>query len=149
MALLSLQALIGTLVGLGAGWLTDRIQNRYLLASAMGLLAGAVGIVWLLPMSLLAVVYALMLGLHGSILRSTGAVVWMTYYGRQNQGTIRGVAMAVMIFGAAAGPLPLAVSRDQFGHYTPALTGFLTVPLIAGLLVMTVDPHPPVRKTAK
>jgi len=37
------------------------------------------------------------LGLHGSVLRSTAVVVWMDYYGRQHQGAIRGIAMAVMI----------------------------------------------------
>ena len=140
MALLSLQAMVGTFAALGAGWLTDRVHNHYLLVAAMALLAGAVVVVAVMPVAAMAILYAVLLGLHGSILRSTGSVVWMTYYGRDNQGAIRGVAMSVMIFGAAVGPLPLALSADYFGNYTAALTAFTAIPLAAGLLVWTVPP---------
>jgi MFS family permease len=140
LALISFQAAIATIVALGAGMLTDRFPNRYLLAAAMLLLATSVAIVLVMPWTALAVVYAIMLGLHGSILRSTGMVVWMTYYGRAHQGEIRGVAMAVMILGAAVGPLPLALSADWFGSYTPALILFLIAPISASALVLTADP---------
>lgn len=140
MGLLSLQAVIASVAVMGAGWLTDRIQNRYLLVGAMLLLTAGVTMVGLMPVPQLALVYAFLLGLHGSILRSTGSVVWLTYYGRQNQGAIRGVAMSVMIFGAAVGPLPLAVAADQFGTYTAALWLFAVVPLLAACLVFTATP---------
>lgn len=140
MALLSLQALVATLAALVAGWLTDRVQSRYLLLAAMGLLSTAVVVVAVMPFAVLAIVYAVLLGLHASILRSTGVVVWMTYYGRHNQGAIRGVAMSVMIFGAAIGPLPLALSADYLGNYTTALAVFMAVPVAAGLLVWTAAP---------
>jgi MFS family permease len=140
LALISFQAAIATIVAIGAGMLTDRFPNRYLLAAAMLLLATSVAIVLVMPWTALAVVYAIMLGLHGSILRSTGMVVWMTYYGRAHQGEIRGVAMAVMILGAAVGPLPLALSADWFGSYTPALILFLIAPISASALVLTAGP---------
>lgn len=139
-ALISLQALIATFAALFAGRLSDRVQNRYLLAAAMGILASAVALIGILPLPILAGFYALLLGLHGSIIRSAGTVVWLTYYGRHNQGAIRGVAMSVMIFGAAAGPLPLAFAIDRYGTYTPALVFFATVPVAAGLLVSTAGP---------
>ena len=141
LGLMSVQAIIATLAALGAGWLTDRVQNRYLLAWAMLLLAGSILIIIVMPVAWPAIVYALLLGLHGSILRSTGSVVWMTYYGRHNQGAIRGVAMSVMIFGAAVGPLPLALAKDVYDDYQSALYGFLAVPLLAAYLVSTApDP---------
>jgi len=140
LALISFQAAIATIVALGAGWMTDRYPSRYLLAAAMLLLATSVGIVMVMPWTALALVYATMLGLHASILRSTGMVVWMTYYGRAHQGAIRGVAMAVMILGAAVGPLPLALSMDWLGSYDPALIVFLITPIAASALVLTVDP---------
>jgi len=107
---------------------------------AMALLSTAVVVVAVMPFAVLAIVYAVLLGLHASILRSTGVVVWMTYYGRHNQGAIRGVAMSVMIFGAAIGPLPLALSADYLGNYTTALAVFMAVPVAAGLLVWTAAP---------
>jgi MFS family permease len=138
--LISFQAAIATIVALGAGWLTDRYPSRYLLAAAMLILATSVGIVMVMPWTVLALVYATMLGLHGSILRSAGMVVWMTYYGRAHQGAIRGVAMAVMILGAAVGPLPLALSADWLGSYDPALIVFLIAPIAASALVLTAGP---------
>ncbi len=140
LALISFQAAIATIVALGAGWLTDRYPSRYLLAAAMLILATSVGIVMVMPWTVLALVYATMLGLHGSILRSAGMVVWMTYYGRAHQGAIRGVAMAVMILGAAVGPLPLALSADWLGSYDPALIVFLIAPIAASALVLTAGP---------
>ncbi len=140
LALISFQAAVATIVALGAGQLTDHYPNRYLLAAAMLLLAASVAIVLVMPWTALAIVYATLLGLHGSILRSAGMVVWMTYYGRAHQGEIRGVAMAVMILGAAVGPLPLALSADWLGSYTPALIAFMIAPLAASALVLTAGP---------
>lgn len=145
LALISFQAAIATIAALGAGWLTDRYPSRYLLATAMLLLTVSVGIVLVMHWAVLALVYAALLGLHGSILRSTGMVVWMTYYGRAHQGAIRGVAMAVMILGAALGPLPLALSADWFDSYDPALILFLFVPIATSGLVLTAgSPRPAV-----
>ena len=48
--------------------------------------------------------------------------------------------MAVMIFAAAAGPLPLALSNDMFQTYNLGLYLFITVPLLAAALVWTVGP---------
>ncbi len=140
LALISFQAAIATVAALGAGWLTDRYPSRYLLAAAMLLLTASVGMILVMPWAALALVYAATLGLHASILRSTGMVVWMTYYGRAQQGAIRGVAMAVMILGAAVGPLPLALSADWFKTYDPALIAFLIIPIATSALVFTAGP---------
>ena len=142
LGLLSLQALMSTLAALGSGWLADRWECRYLLCVAMVFLALAVALVIALPWFYLVILYAVLLGLHGSVLRSAGMIVWMTYYGRRNQGTIRGCAVAMMIFGAALGPLPLALSIDYFGSYSPALYIFLIMPITAAVLTATVSqPH--------
>ena len=127
-------------MALFAGWLTDRYPARYLLAAAMLVLASASLTVLVMPVPIVAVFYAVMLGCHGSIIRSTGMVVWINYYGRRHQGAIRGIAMAVMIFAAAAGPLPLALSIDWLGTYDLALSVFIAVPVCAGVLVWTASP---------
>jgi sugar phosphate permease len=137
LALISLQATVATLAVLGAGWLSDRWPNQRLLAIAMILLATAVAIVLFMHRPLLAIGYAVLMGLHGSILRSAGMAIWPNYYGRQHQGVIRGVALSMMIFAAAVGPLPLALARDQLGTYSPALIFFIVVPLIAGCLSLS------------
>ena len=146
LALISFQATVATIVALGAGWLTDRWRTERLLAIAMALLAGAILLLLAIQSVWLGMVYAAMLGLHGSILRSAGTVVWVNYYGRANQGTIRGISLSMMILAAAIGPLPLAIARDRAGTYTPALLLFAAFAVVAGCLVLTAKP--PVRRSA-
>ena len=136
-ALISIQAIVATCAALVAGWLTDRCQARYMFTAAMLLLALAGATVLVMPFPIIGVFYAIILGLHGSILRSTGMVIWINYYGRRHQGAIRGIAMAVMIFAAAAGPLPLALSIDWFRTYDVALYAFISLPVLAAALVWT------------
>jgi MFS family permease len=141
LGMISLQALIATCTSLPAGWLTDRVESRYLLCAAMVLLASASALAWFMPLPWLAAVYAALLGLHGSILRSAGSVVWINYYGRKYQGSVRGISLSAMILAAAAGPLPLAWSIDRFQNYDVALLTFVTIPLVAAISVWTA--HPP------
>jgi MFS family permease len=143
LALMSLQAVVATLAALEAGWLTDRLPNRYLLAAAMLILSTTVTLVLFMPSPEFAVIYAVLLGLHGSILRSTGMVVWLNYYGRAHQGAVRGVAFSVMILAAAVGPLPFALAVDQLGSYNTALAAFVVVPLFTAVLVATAKPPEP------
>lgn len=140
LGLISFQALVATLAALGAGWLTDRCSNRHLLGSSMLMLALATVIVLVMPHPALAILYAALLGLHGSIMRSTGNVVWLNYYGRAHQGAVRGVAFAVMILAAALGPLPFALAIDRLGSYNLALVEFAVVPLVAAGLVLSAKP---------
>ena len=138
--LMSLQAVFATVMTFPAGYATDRIASRYLLTLAMVALGAATFLVMTLPAMWVTFVYALLLGLHGSILRSTANVVWINYYGRTHQGEVRGVAWAVMTLGAAVGPFPLAYSVDVLGSYTPALCGFLILPILAGMVVWRAVP---------
>lgn len=137
LGLIAVQAGVGTGLSFVTGWLTDRMEARYLMSAAMVCLAIAIALLLVLPDPRLAVIYAVLLGMHGSVLRSTGMVVWINYYGRAHQGKIRGVAFSVMILASALGPLPLAFAFDQTGSWTPALLGFLAIPIVSALLVWT------------
>lgn len=137
MWLITIQATIGTVAAFWAGSLTDRYPVERLLAIAMLMLSLAVGVVYFLPHWWLVFAFAVLNGLHGSILRTAGTVVWVNYYGRLNQGVIRGAAMSAMILAAAVGPVPLAVANDALGSYSPVLLGYTVLPLLAMLLVMT------------
>ncbi len=140
LGLISFQALVATVCSLPAGWLTDRVASRRLLSLAMLFLAAASTVVLGMPTARLAIVYAMLLGLQGAILRSAGNVVWLNYYGRTHQGGIRGVAMSAMILAAALGPLPFALSIDHFGSYDIALIAFIAIPLTSAVIVATAGP---------
>lgn len=141
--MMTLQAGFATLLQFPTGWLTDRVPSRFILAAAMMFLATATLLVINMPFIWMAGVYALLLGLHGSVMRSTATVVWINYYGRAHQGAVRGVAWSAMILAAAIGPLPLAISSDYYGAYEPALMAFLALPMFAAAAVWTA--HPPQR----
>jgi len=146
LGMMSAQAIFATLLTFPAGWLTDRFPSRYLLLIAMLALAAANLLALTMPVVWLAVIYAMLLGLHGSIFRSTASVVWINYYGRAHQGAVRGIAWSIMILASALGPLPLACSVDYFGSYDPALYAFMALPAAAALAVLTA--YPPRRPTA-
>jgi MFS family permease len=138
--MMTLQAGCATIMQFPTGWLTDRVPSRYILAAAMMFLATATLLAINMPFTWMAGVYAMLLGLHGSVMRSTATVVWINYYGRAHQGAVRGVAWSAMILAAAIGPLPLAISNDYYGSYEPALIMFLALPLLAATAVWTAYP---------
>lgn len=138
--MMTVQAGFATLLQFPTGWLTDRVPSRYILAAAMLVLATANLLVIYMPVMWMAGVYALLLGIHGSVMRSTATVVWINYYGRAHQGAVRGVAWSAMILASAIGPLPLAISIDHYGSYEPALLMFLALPLFAAAAVWTAYP---------
>ena len=137
MMLISYQALIGTVAAFWAGSLTDRYPAERLLGLAMLMFAASIFILYFLPHWSFVFVFAVLNGLNGAIQRTAGTVVWVNYYGRQNQGVIRGAAMSAMILAAAIGPLPLAMSNDRWGTYSPVLIAYAVIPLVSMLLVFT------------
>jgi MFS family permease len=137
LGLMTIQAGFATAMTFPVGWLTDRVESRFILFFAMLCLSGASLLVMTLPFWWLAIVYAFLLGLHGSIMRSTATVVWINFYGRAHQGAVRGVAWSAMILASALGPLPLAISIDYFESYRPALLLFIVMPLCAACTVWT------------
>ena len=137
MSLISFQAFIGTVAAPVMGWLSDRCRAERMMAVSMLLLSLAVACLYFLPHPSLVYVFATLVGLGGAILRTAGTVVWVNYYGRGNQGVIRGAANSGMILAAAAGPLPLAMSNDSSGSYGPALFAFMVIPLLSMIFVAT------------
>lgn len=123
-----------------AGYFTGKVPARYLLCiSVAGL---ACGVVLLLTMNKpwMAIFYSTMLGLNGGILRSTGMVVWVNYFGRKHQGAVAGSAMSICAIASALGPLPLALSFDLYGSHQPALLMFLALATVAACAVFTARP---------
>jgi len=137
---LALQALLATITCIAAGHFTSKFQARYLLATAMLLLAAALAILISGSSPWMALPFAILLGIHGGIIRTVGSVVWVNYYGREHQGAVAGAAFSVAVAGSALGPLALANSADIFGSLEPALILFMCLPIIAGIVVLSAAP---------
>jgi MFS family permease len=135
--MLGVQAMVATLVSIVAGYLTDRVEARYMLAFSMLFLSLALLLLIFLPSPKFAFLYSALLGMQGGIIRTTGTVVWINYYGRLHQGAVRGFALSLMVIAAAFGPLPLALANDNWGSYQTTLIAFLILPVIAGFTVLS------------
>ncbi|MEM6330562.1 MAG: MFS transporter [Planctomycetota bacterium] len=140
LALVSAQAVVTLALTPAAGWVTDRVGPQPVLVAAMACLAAGPLLLLAAQQRLALALYVAVLGAAESVSRTAGVTVWLDYYGRRGQGVVRGWAMAGVIFGAAIGPLPLAVAYDATGGYTPALVAFAAVAAAAGVAVAAAPP---------
>ena len=138
--LFAIQAISAVISSLVAGYYTGRIATRHLLCVSVSGLATAVLLLLTMQSPWLAVFYSVLLGLSGGILRSTGAVVWVNYFGRRHQGAITGTAMSISAIASACGPLPLALSYDRLGSHQAALICYLILPVISATIISTSRP---------
>jgi MFS family permease len=138
--LLTIQAAFACLTSLAGGALADRIPPRKSLAASMAFMVLAM-LLLLVPVSAAtALLYSALLGLHTGIQRYSGSLTLAGYFGRGHFGSIKGIAMSVVIGASALGPLPLAMARDALGHYDSALIGLLIFPIVAGIAVWSARP---------
>ena len=138
--LFAIQAISAVISSLVAGYYTGRIATRYLLCVSVSGLATAVLLLLTMQTPWLAVFYSILLGINGGILRSTGAVVWVNYFGRRHQGAITGTAMSIAAIASACGPLPLALSHDHLGSHQAALICYLILPILSAAIIFTARP---------
>ncbi|MFP6621734.1 MAG: MFS transporter, partial [Pirellulaceae bacterium] len=143
--LISLQAGVGIGSTLIFGYLTDRLPAEKILSLSMLLLAIDTLLLIYLPTPQTAILYAIIMGMFGGIMRTAGQVTWINFYGRKNQGAVCGAALAFMVVASGLGPLPLAWSEKQTGSYNLGLWIFLVLPIISGLCVWSA--RKPVKRT--
>ncbi|MBA4181403.1 MAG: hypothetical protein C0506_12500 [Anaerolinea sp.] len=143
----SIQAWVALLSKPVWGVLMDRFHPRYL--SAFGFVVAAIGVLAILaaarsgaelPMVLAMALWGL--GIGGAIpLQET---VWANYFGRQNLGKIRAVAMPFSIIFGAGGPLLAGALYDSSGSYTIAFLLMSSFWIIGFVLILLARPplHP-------
>jgi MFS transporter, OFA family, oxalate/formate antiporter len=108
------------IANLTSGWLLDRVPPRFLLAVGQGAMAAAMIFATNVTegtVLIYGVVFGIMQGTSGAI----NASVYPHYFGRANQGAIKGLVSTIGVAGSAAGPLLLAVGFEVAGSYAPVL----------------------------
>ena len=124
-----------------AGFLSDKIPNRYIIAGGQVTLALSVLLILVISQPWQAFVYIGLLGLTSGTLMTANVVVWPNYYGRAHLGTIRGAVTTSMVAFAALGPLPFGYLFDLTNSYTTAVFAFL--PLTVACAVAALLALPP------
>ena len=143
MAVLSSSSVIGALV---LGFAVERYSARYLLS--VGFLLAAVSYIILLNVTtpVVALVWAVYLGVLNGGMQTLTQVIYADYYGSRSLGAIRGLNAPAQMGANSLGPLAAAVAFDYRGDYffIFALFGILLV--VSGLSLFVA--RPPVKVAA-
>lgn len=123
-----------------AGYLADKIPNRYLLVAGQGVLALAM--IWTFQISEAwhGFVYGLLMALGTRFILTINVLILPSYFGRYHIGSIRGIATSSMMVSAALGPLPFAFLYDLTNSYDTAILLFLTLPAVCALAALMARP---------
>ena len=127
----------------GAGYLNDRLPNRYqLVLSQLAIAAVLLLLLFGMAASWHAFMYGVLLGLSSGIALNTGSVIYANYYGRRHLGSIRGVSGIGAMAMSAIGPMPLGAIFDAAGSYAPGLWLFLGfVPFTVAAALLSTPPR--------
>ncbi len=132
------------LVSLGgtflAGYLSERIPNRYIIGASQALLAASMLWVLVIDAPWHALAMGATMGVSAGLSMTTNNVIWPNYYGRRNLGVIRGVTTTCMVGFAALGPFPFGLLFDLTDSYTTSILGFLALPIACGVAALHAFP---------
>lgn len=123
-----------------AGYLLDKVPNRFVLASAQGIFILAMVWVLFITNAWQAIVYGSLIGLSGGFSMTTTSVIWPNYYGRSHLGSIRGLVTTIMVASAALGPWPFGVLFDLTNSYTTPILVFLGLPVACAVAAIAAVP---------
>ncbi|SDQ07687.1 MFS transporter [Virgibacillus salinus] len=134
---LSLMAIVGLPMSLVSGFITEKIQTNYLLASVFVIEMIFMLMLLITKSLLMAILFGAIWGIANGIERIGMNVVWPDFFGRKYIGSINGVGMTMVVLGSSLGPLPFGAGFDLFHNYTPVLLASLTFPLIGLICAIT------------
>jgi MFS family permease len=141
-SLFAIESLVALPMTFVTGWIVDRHPARHVQTVAQ--IAAALAFVVLIwaagPVA--AVCFAALRGVASGLWNVAADVVWPTYFGRRNIGSIRSITMVGTVVGAAFGPIPLGLVYDATGSYTPGLIAFAILPALAAIAMRWATPPP-------
>jgi MFS family permease len=123
-------AIIAVAVTLLGGWLSDRMQLRWLLAAMLAAQCiNLLGIILLAPGWPIALII-LGGGIAGGLFGVLMSVTWPRYYGREHLGAISGLSMSFIVAASAIGPALYSGILNRTGHYTAGIAVCLLIALV-------------------
>jgi MFS family permease len=139
--ILSLMAIIGFPISLLSGFLLERIKVNWIMAIVF---IGQILFILTLYFTesyVMAVAYGALWGIIGGLERITVTIIYPDYFGKKYIGSIKGIAMTVMVIGSAFGPLPFGIAYDLFGGYQEILLLVILFPIL-GFVLSLLSPKP-------
>ncbi|PHY20255.1 CynX/NimT family MFS transporter [Caulobacter sp. BP25] len=144
-AALSLESLMQVVARMGGGLLGDRIDPRWLLAGAQGMMAAGLLVLANATTWPMMVIFALGVGVGFGLTVLAVSILLLNYYGRKNNLELFSM---VCLVGAvsALGPVIGGFMRDSLGGFAPTFQVFAAV--IGVIFVAALFMRPP-RKTVE
>ena len=139
-------SIVSVSTNLVSGWLSDRLQLKYLLMTMMS--AMFIGTLAVLFMNTLPgrIGLSVGLGISGGLFGCLVGVTWPRYFGRKHLGAISGLNMASMVFASAIGPPLFGLSLSWVDNYAPAIWFSAALPFMILLCALVVKNHQPVTR---
>jgi len=134
-------AIIAVAVNFLFGWMSDKVQLKYInMILAASLATSMVGVIFLSPGP---AVYAIIAGngVAGGTFPILISVSWPRFFGRAHLGAISGFSMSALVMASAIGPWMFSISKLNFQSYNHA-TALLLV-LTLGLLICSTKADKP------
>jgi len=137
--MLSLESLMQTLARLAGGALGDRVDPRWLLVFAQGMLV--VGLLALAKAAspALMLLYAIGTGVGFGLTVLAVSVLLLNYYGRQSNLELFSLTCLVGAV-SAAGPFIAGAMRDRLGGFSPTFELFAAVTAVVFVAVVAMRP---------
>ncbi len=136
----SVFAVTAALASLGFGYFDRRVSSKTGLCIAAAFLS--ISALVLIGVTEIWHAYAAMLLFGAGIggIQTLTPVILADYFGRNNYGAIRGVALPVQVLFQATGPIIAGALYDWKGVYTYSLILFAGSALLAGLMILFSRP---------
>ncbi len=142
-AAMFLPQIIGSSVAaIATGLVLDQVGVRYVPAFSMLLLVVVHVVAAALDQGAMVVLYAVLLGSIGGMVRSTLSTMLPGYFGVDHIGSIQGLLTVTNVGGSALGPVTLAVVQEWTGSYRTANLWLMIIPVAMLALTLLNRPLP-------
>ena len=126
---------IGLIGTLGAGFLVERIQVKYMAAAVYTVLAVGLLILSQVHDLTMALLFAVVHGVAWGAWNNIQVQIFADFYGRKSIGSIRGLVAPLTTITSALAPVTIAYVFDTTGSYTVVLTVFMVTMLFAAFMM--------------
>ena len=136
-AVMGIIALIGTV---GLGWLSDYVEQRYLIMLAYLFQGGGLVVLAYASSTWHLVPFAVLFGIGSQSSIPIISSLQARYFGQAHYGKIQGMLTSTFAIGSTGGPILGAAVRDITGTYTPIFVAYAAATGIAILAMAMVRP---------
>lgn len=137
---LTIWSLLSVIGGLTTGFLAEKIHVRWLMSIIIFLVSLTVGFLSTITDVKGAYIFAVAHGIPWGGVPMLQQLVWADYFGRESQGSIRGITTPIQMFMNGMGPLTATLIFDSTGSYVLIFRIFALAFMLASIGMLAARP---------